>query len=139
MKPRIYVDTSAYLCLLLGEDGSAEVARSLANTLLHSSVLLVLESRRNLVRLARAGALAAARLNELFVRIQEDMTAFSLRDLTLDLCVDPALPAVATPRSLDLAHLRTALWFHRREPLQRFVTRDEVQQQAARELGLPVG
>lgn len=47
------------------------------------------------------------------------------------------MPAVTTPRSLELAHLRTALWFHRREPLDCFVTRDEAQHQAAKELGLP--
>ena len=46
--------------------------------------------------------------------------------------------AVSTPRSLDLAHLRTAMWFHAREPLRRFVTLDEAQADAARELGLPV-
>ena len=35
------------------------------------------------------------------------------------------MPVVTTPRSLDLAHLRTALWFHEREPLTRVVTLDE--------------
>jgi hypothetical protein len=63
---------------------------------------------------------------------------FVLRDLTLDLCTSNVLPAVATPRSLDLAHLRTALWFHADERIDRFVTMDESQGEAARELGLPV-
>ena len=45
------------------------------------------------------------------------------------------MPIVSTPRSLDLAHLRTALWFHEREPLSRFVSLDTAQTQAARELG----
>jgi hypothetical protein len=61
-----------------------------------------------------------------------------LRDLTLDLCASNVLPAVSTPRSLDLAHLRTALWFHAAEPIDRFVTLDASQAQAARELGLPL-
>ena len=61
-----------------------------------------------------------------------------LRDLTLDLWQSNLLPAVTTPRSLDLAHLRSALWFHGREPIARFVTMDHSQEQAARELGLPV-
>jgi hypothetical protein len=61
-----------------------------------------------------------------------------LRDLTLDLCTSTLLPAVATPRTLDLAHLRTALWFHAAEPIGRFVTLDGAQAEAARELGLPV-
>jgi len=45
---------------------------------------------------------------------------------------------VRTPRSLDLVHLRAALWFHARQPLTRFATEDADQLQAARELGLPV-
>jgi prevent-host-death family protein len=60
------------------------------------------------------------------------------RYLTLDLCDSNVLPAVTTPRSLDLAHLRTALWCAATEPIDRFVTMDDTQQQAARELGLPV-
>ena len=68
--------------------------------------------------------------------------------LTLDLSTSRVVPLVTTPRSLDLAHLRTALWFHQQEPLTRFVSLDTAQTrfvsvdtaqtQAARELGLPV-
>ncbi|MEO6596571.1 MAG: type II toxin-antitoxin system VapC family toxin [Planctomycetota bacterium] len=138
MSDRLYVDTSAYLCLLLGEEGSAPIANRLAQGRLHSSVLLVLEARRNLVRLARGGQIPPAKLNDLMERVRQDVEVFALKDLTMDLCSDPSLPAVTTPRSLDLAHLRTALWFHRREPLGGFVTLDEGQRQSARELGLPV-
>lgn len=49
-----------------------------------------------------------------------------------------AMPVVTTPRSLDLAHLRTALWFHEREPLTRLVTLDDTLAAAAREVGLPI-
>ncbi len=66
------------------------------------------------------------------------MALFALRDLTLDLCLSNLMPAVATPRSLDLAHLRTALWFHAIEPIDRLLTTDPAQQAAAKELGLPV-
>lgn len=135
---RLYVDTSAYLCVVLGEDRSAELAKALDGAQLHSSVLLVLESRRNIVRLARTGHLPAARMNELLGQVAEDMRAFTLRDVGLDLCTDPTLPAVTTPRSLDLAHLRTAVWFHRRQRLDGFLTLDRDQRDAARELGLPV-
>ncbi len=48
------------------------------------------------------------------------------------------MTGAATPRSLDLAHLRTALWFHRDTRLTRFATLDTAQEQAAKELGLPV-
>jgi hypothetical protein len=74
-----------------------------------SSVLLVLETRRNLVRLAREGALTPAQYKTCRDRVDEDQQLFVLRDLTLDLCESNLLPAIATPRSLDLAHLRTAL------------------------------
>jgi len=71
-------------------------------------------------------------------RVDEDVALFVLRDLTLDLCQPTLVPAVATPRSLDLAHLRTALWFHSLERLDRFVTLDTPQAAAAKELGLQV-
>jgi len=132
------LDTSAYLCILLGEEGSARLAKETAGAELLSSVLLVLEARRNLIRLAREGTLAAAQYKACMDRVERDVELFVLRDLTLDLCASNLVPAVATPRSLDLAHLRTALWFHAAEHLDRFVTQDGSQAQAARELGLPV-
>jgi len=136
--PRLYVDTSAYLCVLLGESGSAALTRALRGGALLSSVLLLLETRRNLVRLARQGKLTAAQLQGALDRATEDLRQFSLRDLTLDLCAAVQMPAVSTPRSLDLAHLRTAAWFHAQAPIARFVTLDEPQRIAAHELGLPV-
>ena len=103
-----------------------------------SSVLLVLETRRNLARLAREGILKPDQYRTCSDRVEQDTQAFVFRDLTLDLCQSSLLPAVQTPRSLDLAHLRTALWFHSAEPIDRFVTMDVSQEQAAKELGLPV-
>ena len=103
-----------------------------------SSVLLVLEARRNLVRLARQGSLEPEKYKITLERLEQDLAVFVLRDLSLDLCQSNLLPAVSTPRSLDLAHLRTALWFHTSERIDRFVTMDTSQQQAAKELGLPV-
>jgi hypothetical protein len=135
---RLYLDTSAYLCVLLAEDGARRLSEETAGAELLSSVLLVLEARRNLVRLARDRTLTAVQYKACMDRVEEDTELFVLRDLTLDLCASNLLPAVATPRSLDLAHLRTALWFHATEPIDRFVTLDAGQAQAARELGLPV-
>jgi hypothetical protein len=88
--------------------------------------------------LAREGALTPAQYTICLDRVEEDQQLFVLRDLTLDLCESNLLPAIVTPRSLDLAHLRTALWFHRDARLERFVTLDSSQEQAAKELGLPV-
>ena len=98
----------------------------------------MLEARRNLIRLAREGTLTPEQYKTCMDRVEEDTNVFVLRDLTLDLCESNILPAIATPRSLDLAHLRTALWFHAAERVERFVTMDASQRQAARELGLPV-
>ena len=135
---RLYIDSSAYLCMLLAQEGAERLSKETVRAQLLSSVLIVLETRRNLVRLAREGHLEAEKYKDCIDRLQQDMRLFLLRDLTLDLCQSGTLPAVATPRSLDLAHLRTALWFHAAEKIDRFVTMDVSQEQAARELGLPV-
>lgn len=135
---RLYVDTSAYLCILLAEEGAERLSAESENAELISSVLLVLETRRNLIRLTREGALKPEQYTVCMERVERDTAHFILRDLTLDLCVSNLVPAVATPRSLDLGHLRTALWFHALRPLDRFVTMDAAQEAAAKELGLPV-
>jgi predicted nucleic acid-binding protein len=135
---RLYLDTSAYLCILLGDVGAVRLAKETTGAELLSSVLLVLEARRNLIRLAREGTLTADQYTTCMDRVEQDVELFVLRDLTLELCLSNLVPAVATPRSLDLAHLRTALWFHAAERIDRFVTLDGSQAQAARELGLPV-
>jgi PIN domain nuclease of toxin-antitoxin system len=135
---RLYLDTSAYLCILLAEEGSERLSEETAGADLLSSVLLILEARRNLIRLAREGTLKPEHYKACMDRVEQDAELFVLRDLTLDLAKSAILPAVATPRSLDLAHLRTALWFHASEHLERFVTMDGTQEEAAKELGLPV-
>jgi hypothetical protein len=134
----LYLDTSAYLCILLAERGWERLSEETSGAELLSSVLLVLETRRNLIRLAREGTLKPEQYKSCMDRVDADTDVFVLRDLTLDLCTSNILPAIATPRSLDLAHLRTALWFHAAGPIDRFVTTDDAQEQVAKELGLPV-
>lgn len=134
---RLYLDTSSYLSLLLDEEAAVDLRGELAGAEVLSSVLLILEARRNLVRLAREGALTSEHYQAAIEQVAADLQGFLLRDLTLDLCDALPLPAVATPRSLDLVHLRTALWFHRTEAIDRFITVDASQRAAARELGLP--
>jgi hypothetical protein len=136
--PRLYLDTSAYLTLLVRDPGWDRLSEEVAGAELLSSVLLVLETKRNLVRLAREGALTPEHYQVCVARLESDASAFRLRDLTFDICGSNVMPAVSTPRSLDLAHLRTALWFHTAEPINRFVTLDVSQEDAAKELGLPV-
>lgn len=137
MKRRLYLDTSAYLCILLGDSGADRLAKETTGSELCSSVMLVIESRRNLVRLARESVLTGEQYDRCMARVTSDIEHFTLRDLTLDLCDAVPMPVVSTPRSLDLVHLRTAAWFHADTPLTRFVTLDTAQAQAARELGLP--
>jgi hypothetical protein len=136
--PRLYLDTSAYLTLLVHDPGWERLSDETAGAQLLSSVLLLLETKRTLVRLAREGVLRPEQYKVCVERVESDARMFTLRDLTLDICSSTVMPAVSTPRSLDLAHLRTALSFHTAEPLDRFVTLDVSQEEAARELGLPV-
>jgi hypothetical protein len=100
--------------------------------------MLVLETKRNLICLSREGILSPADFQNCIAAFHRDMEQFLLRDLTLDLCNAMTMPAVSTPRSLDLAHLRTALWFHQQKNIDRLVTLDASQAMAALELGLPV-
>lgn len=134
---RLYLDTSAYLCMLLREQGSEALTRETAGAELLSSVLLILEARRNLVRLTRDGALQPEQYKECLARVEQDTDFFLLSDLTLAICQSNTMPAISTPRSLDLVHLRTALLFNAVERIDRFITNDESQRQAAKELGLP--
>jgi hypothetical protein len=138
MAKRLYLDTSAYLCILLGETGHEKLIRETAGSELVSSTILVLETGRNLIRLSREGILTALDFQECMAAFNDHMEQFLLRDLTLDLCGSLSMPVVSTPRSLDLAHLRTAQWFHQQKKLHRFVTLDQSQEMSARELGLPV-
>lgn len=138
MAKRLYVDTSAYLSILLREASHKALQHELRGARMLSSVLLVLEASRNLIRLSRERVLRPDELSACLDRLDRDCEDFELRDLTLDLCLGTTMPVVTTPRSLDLAHLRTALWFHEQEPLTRFVTLDETQAAAAREVGLPL-
>jgi hypothetical protein len=135
---RYYLDTSAYLCILLGEAGWERLAREIESGEIVSSALLALEAERTLVHLSRAGRLSPQDLQAALDRLLLDLGQFALRDLTLDLCRSRFKPILSNPRSLDLAHLRTALWFHEREALTRFISLDAAQVQGARELGLPV-
>ncbi|MBI5850502.1 MAG: type II toxin-antitoxin system VapC family toxin [Planctomycetes bacterium] len=137
MIPRVYVDSSAYVAALVGEPQGPTVAARLAGATVVSSVLLVIETERTLMRLARERRITATALRERRDQLERELQRIELRDVDLGLCADTTWPALATPRTLDLIHLRTALWFHRRSPLAAFLTLDETQRNAAREFGLP--
>lgn len=133
---RIYLDTSAYVASMLDEAGAEWVREGTRDGLYVSSVLLVVETRRTLVRLSRERRIDAETYHACTSQLEQDLELFTLRDVTLELCDVAALPPVAVPRALDLVHLRTALWFHQQERLDEFVSLDVQQLRAARELGL---
>jgi hypothetical protein len=135
---RFYVDSSAYLAVLLNEAGAAELRSELMRSELLSSVLLIAEARRTLVRLSREHVLDDEEFASCCKQIDEDLETFELRSVTLDLCPITVFPVASTPRTLDLVHLSTALWFHGQQALTRFVSRDLRQSRSAYELGLPV-
>lgn len=134
----IYLDTSAYLNVLLKEPGHQEINKKLKSNALCSSTLLLIEAERSLVRLSRQGDLSLKNYESSMSHLRQDVEIFLLRDLTEDLCLKPQFPAVRLPRSNDLVHLRTALWFQNHYDLRTFVSCDEKQIKAAEEMGLPV-
>lgn len=139
MKPsRIYLDTSAYLGILLGESAGRSLLKFLSRKILCSSVLLLAEAERNLVRLSREGVLAPSDYRKAMDQLMEDREKFLLRDVTMDLCLTGFYPPVRIPRSSDLIHLRTALWYQKEGGLETFVTLDKAQKEAARDFWLAV-
>lgn len=134
----VYLDTSAYLAILLKEPGYDRILKTLKGQALCSSTLLLIEAERNLVHLSRQASLSLKDYEASFSRLRQDVERFLLRDLTMDLCLKPQFPAVRLPRSNDLIHLRTALWFQANYTLTIFVSCDEKQIKAAEEMGLPL-
>lgn len=135
---RVYLDTSAYLAVLLGEKESAALFKEIKNATLCASTLLLLEAERNLVRLVRQDLISSKAYEDSFNQLRQDKEAFLLRDVTPDLCLNREFPPVRTPRSSDLIHLRTAKWFLENGGLAKFLSLDEAQRKAADEFGLPV-
>ena len=136
--PRLYLDTSAYLAVLLGERGASAVLKALGSGIPCSSTLILLETERNLVRLVREKSLSQRGFDIAFERLRTDRELFFLRDLSPDLCLSGRFPPTRTPRSADLVHLRTATWFQDNGGIKRFLSLDKEQLKAADELGLPV-
>ena len=132
-----YIDTSAYMEFLTDGARASDVIAAIGGCRWRSSSLLVLETYRSLVRMSRERRIDAEQFHACLDRLELDAADFELRDATFDLCSGTVMPVASTPRSLDLVHLRTALWFHQREPLAKFVTLDDQQRAGARELGLP--
>lgn len=132
------MDTSAYLAVLLADSHYLRILEVVRGKILCSSILLLVEVERNLVRLSRNGDLSLKDYHLASQRLSEDRQIFLLREVTGDLCLTGEFPPVKIPKSSDLIHLRTAMWFRRNGGLEGFITLDEHQKEAAFDLKLPV-
>ena len=100
---------------------------------------MFIEAQRCIVRLLREKILSPDESEKYLGQIESDVNTFVTRDVTVDLCVSRTYPAICTPRSSDLIHLRSALWFRSLDKTADcFVTNDTAQKKAAVELGLQV-
>ena len=138
IESRIYLDTSAYLSILLGQPKADVLTKAVRDKVLCSSTILLIEAERNLILLAREKEITDSEYSSLSQRLRNDINLFMLRDFSPDLCFTGLFPATKIPRSLDLIHIRTAKWFQSQGSLEKFITTDDHQRAAAQEVGLPV-
>ena len=138
MEEYYYLDTSAYLGILLGETKASSLAKFLQKKPLCSSVLMFIEAERNLILMSREKEISSNFYEFCLQQLHQDQSVFILKDLGLDLALNRVYPPLKTPRTLDLVHLRTALWFQQHYHLKAFVTLDQHQEAAALELNLPL-
>jgi hypothetical protein len=138
MSKLVYLDSSAYLAVVLAQEGWAAIRKLTQGKRLASSVLFSLEVRRNIIRLHRESLISQSEADALRSRFDNDLPGILLRNVTPDLCGEYPFPSLRVPKSADLLHLRTALWLQSASRLEYFVTTDVAQRGAATELGLPV-
>ncbi len=134
---RVYLDTSAYLSVLLGAKDSTQILSKTKGKILCSSTFLLLESERNLVNQHREKMITAKQYDLCMAQLKEDSKVFIFKDLTPDLCLSQKYPISRTPRSADLVHIRTAEWFIENGGIYNFISLDKAQLLAARDLGIP--
>lgn len=122
----IYVDTSAFVKLILAEDGSDALAAFLVDrTDLVSSSLLIVEARRAALR----------RAPRALPRVDVALARFDTIELSAGLIEEASRLPDPLLRSLDAIHLATALLI--RDEVDALVTYDERLFDAARTHGLP--
>ena len=105
MKPRVYIDTSAYLGILLEQPSGNKHKKQSDSWTLCSSTLLILESERNLVRFSREKKISEKACQRAMEQLKADVDTLILRDFMLELCLTGTFPAILTPRSVSYTHL----------------------------------
>ena len=88
--------------------------------------------------MTREGKLSSKQFEDIFHQIEFDVENFVIKEGTMDLCVNPIFPAASLPKSMDLLHIRTALWFQNEGRDLEFASCDQKQKQAAAELKIPL-
>jgi hypothetical protein len=137
-RKKIYLDTSAFLCLLLSEVNHEKIDRVIKNSLLYSSSFMILETERALVHLCRERKISTDDYKVLYDAAQTCIKSMAFYELTVDLCSNQDFPAIKTPRSADLVHLRTAKWLIENADVEGFLTVDRHQLDSAREMRIPL-
>ena len=103
---------------------------------LATSSILFLESHRNLLRLMQSETISEDMYFDLLECIDQDYRNFIVKNVDADVVLSKAYPVAMLPKSLDLIHLRTCLWFGRTFPDCSFLTFDKKQARAAKQMGL---
>ncbi len=123
--------------MLLGAKEAGKILSEIRERVLCSSTLLLLEAERNLLRLFRDKLLDLDQYDQALRQLRDDKSGFLLMDLSLDLTLTGTFPPARMPKTSDLAHIRTALWFNTNGGLVDFISLDRSQLLAAREMGVP--
>jgi predicted nucleic acid-binding protein len=132
-----YLDTSALLRLVLGEQGALEEMRSCAG--LVSSELLAVESLRTIDRLRLQGALSVEEAASRRAIVAEWLEAVDLVLLQRPVLARASEPFPTPLGTLDALHLATALvWQDRMRQTVVMATHDRDLALAARAFGLEV-
>ncbi len=137
-KPWIYVDTSAFLKLIIRESGTERMRRLVKEHRLLSSSVIAVECRSAVARRRREGKLIGSELDRALARIEEGLEAVEMvlvSDPVLELAGAIVLRSVS--RTMDALHIASAFSFQDDAGMDvTFVTADRKQHQAARGEGL---
>jgi len=135
-----YFDTSVLVKRFLNEPGSILARSLLRGHRFVSCVLVSLEAYPTLSRLKAAGELSERNFGAILARVGTDRRKWQLVELHAPILARAEEVVERTQvRTLDALHVESALAFqeHSREVLP-FVTADERQRRAARQMGLQV-
>jgi hypothetical protein len=136
----LYIESSAVLSWLLGEEGSVKVIDILNDfdTIL-TSVLTIVETERALIRAERQNLIKAADRSKLSGILASRSSSWNLLEINSAVRARASLPFPVEPiRSLDAIHLATALEFLRIFPDLTVLSLDQRVRDNLEPLGLSI-